>query len=198
MLDPRPSRSGAAAGRAHSDDGCDHLSYARARPHTIGSSLFGAGPLAHNPDAIDRWAGTQIWIHHTGYDTSHIYGSSVKEWQMDVVVLIEDGPKQPDTDVSIKLKFTKARRRRQENREDFTPGTITLSDDQWSWEPDTSGISSRKGAKRGRPIAPGPHWQPTAPLAVPALNAIKVTAAKAMLASGSMKGFPGRPAWGCA
>jgi hypothetical protein len=35
MLDPRPSRSGAAAGRAHSDDGCDHLSYARARPHTI-------------------------------------------------------------------------------------------------------------------------------------------------------------------
>ena len=40
MLDPRPSRSGAAAGRAHSDDGCDHLSYARARPHTIGSSLF--------------------------------------------------------------------------------------------------------------------------------------------------------------
>ena len=37
MLDPRPSRSGAAAGRAHSDDGCDHLSYARARPHTIGS-----------------------------------------------------------------------------------------------------------------------------------------------------------------
>ena len=44
VLDPRPSRSGAAAGRAHSDDGCDHLSYARARPHTIGSSLFGQGP----------------------------------------------------------------------------------------------------------------------------------------------------------
>ena len=39
VLDPRPSRSGAAAGRAHSDDGCDHLSYARARPHTIGLSL---------------------------------------------------------------------------------------------------------------------------------------------------------------
>jgi hypothetical protein len=25
MLDPRPSRSAAAAERAHSDDGCDHL-----------------------------------------------------------------------------------------------------------------------------------------------------------------------------
>jgi hypothetical protein len=25
MLDPRPSRSGTAAERAHSDDGCDHL-----------------------------------------------------------------------------------------------------------------------------------------------------------------------------
>ena len=35
-IPPRPSRSGAAVGRAHSDDGCDHLSYARARPHTIG------------------------------------------------------------------------------------------------------------------------------------------------------------------
>ena len=25
MLDPRPSRSGTATERAHSDDGCDHL-----------------------------------------------------------------------------------------------------------------------------------------------------------------------------
>ncbi len=55
MLDPRPSRSGAAAGRAHSDDGCDHLSYARARPHTIGSS---AKPIAQaagvSPDMIQQ------------------------------------------------------------------------------------------------------------------------------------------------
>ena len=41
VLDPRPSRSGAAAGRAHSDDGCDHLLYARARPHTIGCQSAG-------------------------------------------------------------------------------------------------------------------------------------------------------------
>ena len=52
MLDPRPSRSGAAAGRAHSDDGCDHLSYARARPHTIGSSLFGE-PTPQGADLVD-------------------------------------------------------------------------------------------------------------------------------------------------
>jgi hypothetical protein len=55
--------------------------------------------------ALTRRKTAQIWIDHTGYDTSHIYGSSVKEWQMDVVVLLEDGPEQPDTDVSIKLKL---------------------------------------------------------------------------------------------
>ena len=54
MLDPRPSRSGAAAGRAHSDDGCDHLSYARARPHTIGSSLFGLGRLEMDTNVVER------------------------------------------------------------------------------------------------------------------------------------------------
>jgi hypothetical protein len=53
MLDPRPSRSGAAAGRAHSDDGCDHLSYARARPHTIGS-LTSRGFAAPGSRPISR------------------------------------------------------------------------------------------------------------------------------------------------
>src|SRR4051794_24155818 len=58
MLDPRPSRSGAAAGRAHSDDGCDHLSYARARPHTIGSSLFGEMAAAAELNATEAWRAT--------------------------------------------------------------------------------------------------------------------------------------------
>jgi hypothetical protein len=101
--------------------------------------------------ALTRRKTAQVWIDHTGYDGSHIYGSSVKEWQMDVVALLEAGPEQPDIDVSIKLRFTKARRRRQETREDFTSGKITLSKDEWSWAPDEPGIA-RKTSK-GRPMS---------------------------------------------
>ena len=101
--------------------------------------------------ALTRRKTAQVWIDHTGYDGSHIYGSSTKEWQMDVVALLEAGPEQPDTDVSINLKFTKARRRRQETREDFTPGTITLSDDEWSWEPKEQ--NAMPMGKRGRKIS---------------------------------------------
>ena len=53
-----------AAGRAHSDDGCDHLSYARARPHTIGSSLFDVACVTRHALALlerrldcDKWLG---------------------------------------------------------------------------------------------------------------------------------------------
>jgi hypothetical protein len=101
---------------------------------------------------LTRRKTAQVWIDHTGYDGSHIYGSSVKEWQMDVIVLLEAGPDQPDTDVSIRLRFTKARRRRQETREDFTTGTITLSRDEWSWAPDALGSTAKKSS-RGRKMS---------------------------------------------
>ena len=70
---------------------------------------------------------------------------------MDVIVLLEAGPEQPDTDISIKLKFTKARRRRQETREDFAAGTITLCKDEWTWLPTEPG--SVAAGKRGRKIS---------------------------------------------
>ena len=67
MLDPRPSRSGAAAGRAHSDDGCDHLSYARARPHTIGSSqLPGVADYHHARQQGKSKLGHYLWGPETG------------------------------------------------------------------------------------------------------------------------------------
>ena len=76
----------------------------------------------------------QIWLDHTGHLADHIYGSKTKEWQMDAVILLEE-IEQAAADISVKLKFTKARRRRPENREDFDPVTITLRDDRWSWAP---------------------------------------------------------------
>ena len=86
----------------------------------------------------------QIWLDHTGHLADHIYGSKTKEWQMDVVILLEE-VEQPDADISVKLKFTKARRRRPETRQDFEPVTITLRDDQWSWAP--AELTAKKGAK---------------------------------------------------
>jgi hypothetical protein len=67
-----------------------------------------------------------------------------------------DGPRghveeanDPSADIAIKLRWTKARRRRPETRADFSPGVITLRGDEWSWAPDEAGAGD-KGAKRGR------------------------------------------------
>ncbi len=101
--------------------------------------------------ALTRKRIAQIWLDHTGHNGEHIYGSKTKEWQMDLVALFEDIENKGDADVSFKLKFTKARRRRPDAREDFNTGTITLREDEWSWVP--ADQTAEKGAKRGRPIS---------------------------------------------
>jgi hypothetical protein len=93
----------------------------------------------------------QVWIDHTGHATDRIYGSSTKEWQMDVVAMLE-ALEQPDTDIAVRLRFIKTRRRRPETREDFAPGTVTLANDEWLWQPDEAGTLA-KGTKRGRPMS---------------------------------------------
>jgi AAA domain len=72
----------------------------------------------------------QLWIHHTGYDTSHGYGTKTREWQMDTV-LIGTAANRADTDVSFTIEFPKARERTPETRRDFDPVTIALVNDEW-------------------------------------------------------------------
>jgi hypothetical protein len=67
---------------------------------------------------------------------------------MDLVGLVEEA-NDPSADIAMKLRWTKARRRRPETRADFSPGTITLCGDEWLWTPDEAGEAD-KGAKRGR------------------------------------------------
>jgi hypothetical protein len=98
--------------------------------------------------ALTRLQVAQIWLDHTGHDGGHIYGSKTKEWQMDLVGLVEEA-NDPSADIAIKLRWTKARRRRPETRADFSPGIITLRGDEWLWTPDEAGVAD-KGAKRGR------------------------------------------------
>jgi hypothetical protein len=76
----------------------------------------------------------QLWIHHTGHDTSRGYGTKTREWQMDTVIHL-DATKRPDTDVSFTLTFSKARERTPLNREDFQPTNVALVNDQWESAP---------------------------------------------------------------
>jgi hypothetical protein len=93
----------------------------------------------------------QVWLDHTGHDGGHIDGSKTKEWQMDLVGLVET-VEDPAADIAIRLRWTKARRRTPETRADFSPGTITLRDDQWSWVP-SEGSGMGYEAKRDRSMS---------------------------------------------
>jgi len=85
----------------------------------------------------------QIWVHHTGYNESHGYGTKTREWQMDVVALMER-IECPDTDIAFKLTFPKARERDADNRADFQAAIIKLMDDAWTYDRDNS-PAGRKG-----------------------------------------------------
>jgi AAA domain len=80
----------------------------------------------------------QLWLHHTGHDTSRGYGTKTREWQLDLVMHLTE-VKRPDTDVSFTLSFPKARERTPNNRSDFTEVNIALVDNRWISETTTGG-----------------------------------------------------------
>lgn len=75
----------------------------------------------------------QLWVHHTGLDESHGYGDSSREWQLDVVMLMEKF-KDDVADIAFRLSFTKARERDPDNRADFASVIVKLVDDEWQSE----------------------------------------------------------------
>ncbi len=80
--------------------------------------------------ALTRQTIAQIWLHHTGHDESRSYGSKAREWQMDTVGIMER-VKDADVDLTFSLRFSKARERTPDNRDDFEPVTMSLRDDKW-------------------------------------------------------------------
>jgi hypothetical protein len=84
----------------------------------------------------------QIWINHTGHDTSRGYGTKTREWQMDNTIHF-DRVERSDTDVSFNLCFRKARERTPATRDQFVDVKVALVNDQWTWEP-SSGIGQQK------------------------------------------------------
>jgi len=76
----------------------------------------------------------QIWIHHTGKNSTESYGDKSREWQMDTTIHL-DAVKRNDTDVSFSLTFKKARERTPNTRFDFQDVKIALVGDRWEHEP---------------------------------------------------------------
>jgi AAA domain len=72
----------------------------------------------------------QIWVHHTGHDKTHGYGTKTREWKMDTVLHLTE-EKRADTDLSFTLKFEKARERTPATRLDFQDVKIALVFDEW-------------------------------------------------------------------
>jgi hypothetical protein len=86
----------------------------------------------------------QVWLHHTGHDETKSYGTKTREWQMDTV-LFGEKVERPDTDVSFKLEFRKARERTPQTRADFADINVALVNNEWTY--------SGSGAK----MQPSPH-----------------------------------------
>jgi hypothetical protein len=89
----------------------------------------------------------QIWVHHTGIDETHSYGSKTREWLLDAVILmtrITDA----NVDIAFTLEFTKARMRKPDNRDDFDPVKVRLANDKWRF--DLAG-KERKAKKKETP-----------------------------------------------
>lgn len=93
----------------------------------------------------------QVWLDHTGHDSSRQYGSSTKAWRFDAVGILAPLSEQkvPNSATAFTLSFDhpgKARRRTPDNWRDFEACIIRLTDDQWT--------SNKGGGERKRGSVP--------------------------------------------
>jgi hypothetical protein len=81
----------------------------------------------------------QIWLHHTGHDTTKGFGTKTREWEMDTVIALGEA-----VDDAVSMEFKKARLRNPETREQFKRLTIECTEAGWS----VSGAGAAKPAAR--------------------------------------------------
>ena len=86
----------------------------------------------------------QVWLHHTGHDTTKGYGTKTREWEMDTVVRLSKASDDPDDD-SVVIDFPKARLRTPKNYKQFAARVIRMTEDGWVSEGAASLV--RKGGK---------------------------------------------------
>jgi hypothetical protein len=75
----------------------------------------------------------QLWLHHTGYDTSHGYGDSTRTWQLDTEMLLEAIADKHD--LAFALKFGAKQRRNTHTPEmeaDYSTRKVKLAKGEWT------------------------------------------------------------------
>jgi hypothetical protein len=83
----------------------------------------------------------QLWMHHTGHDKSHGYGTKTREWHLDTVMMMDaltqDHP-------NFELKFTKSRRSKPANYHDFKNMHLELIGGEWKHDlPEIPNVGGR-------------------------------------------------------
>jgi hypothetical protein len=89
----------------------------------------------------------QVWLHHTGHDTSKGYGTKTREWELDTVLALTPSA---DNGATVMADFTKARLRTPANREQFKSLSLTRGPEGWTAEEATV---SRKATGKGSQAA---------------------------------------------
>jgi hypothetical protein len=75
----------------------------------------------------------QLWIHHTGWNGSHGYGDSSREWNFDTSMLMVPPDKRPPPGtLDFTLKFTKHRTATPETAAEYRDLRMLLQNDRWS------------------------------------------------------------------
>ncbi len=108
-------------------------------------------PVKEMVRKISRRRIAQVWLHHTGHDTSKSFGTKTREWEMDTVVSLT---KDAQNDERLLMEFRKARLRTPRTREQFESLTITCGEGGWEIvggvDKGTAGAKASSKAARAR------------------------------------------------
>jgi hypothetical protein len=85
----------------------------------------------------------QIWLHHTGHDTSRGFGTKTREWEMDTVISLT---KSKDGGDNIALEFTKARLRTPSTADEFQSRLIRRGASGWTDEAQSAAGNGRRAS----------------------------------------------------
>jgi hypothetical protein len=72
----------------------------------------------------------QVFLHHTGHDTGHGFGTKTREWEMDTVLSLKQESK--DDPSTMTMEFQKARLRTPATAAQFVSQTIMQGEREWS------------------------------------------------------------------
>jgi hypothetical protein len=91
----------------------------------------------------------QVWIDHTGHDSTRQFGTSTKAWSFDSVGIMtplpEDQRKPMETAFTISFDHPgKARCRTPQNWSEFAPHILRMRDDGWTSEPTEPTANAKK------------------------------------------------------